>query len=196
MADQKTQEDVKLQQNIQKMRYSDDELQLLNSTFAERYDLLVLLRKFLLQGEVTEKEADNMKMFASTQLLPILKKTFLPQIDFTTPVGQLVDLWTNIDTKNKNVEGAWLEMAARDIVINYIKGRFDDLVNGTNNGLQFSALEYNAMKPKEQNFIELSARNTLISHIDFQTGQLWILAGNKKETLTEQQRRLFKDSSK
>lgn len=139
MADKKTTEEIKYQRDIQKMRYSDEELQLLNGTFSERYDLLILLRKFLLQGELTSQDKEGLKFFASAQLLPVLKKTFLPQIDLTTPIGQMVDLWTNIDVKNKGVEDAWLEMAARDIVIKYINGRFDDLVNGSDSGLRFSS---------------------------------------------------------
>lgn len=180
----------------QKMRYSDEELQLLNGAFSSRLDMLVLLRKFMLQGELTGLETENLAYFRAPQMITILKKTFNPEIDLTTPIGQVVDLWTNIDTKNKDVQGAWLEMAARDLVVSYIKGRLEDLINATDTGIRLASLEFSREKEKEANFVDLSARNTIITHCDFQTGQLWILAGNKKETLSEQTKRLFKDSSK
>ena len=178
------------------MRYSDPELEFLNNTFAERIDLLILIRKFLLQGELTDQEK-NLFVAFSPELIRILKKAYLPDIDLTTPIGQLVDLWSNIDTKNKDIEGAWLEMAARKILIDYIQERFEALVeNRFDSKIQISSLEYDPRNSKEKNFINLSARNSLISHIDFQTGQLWILAGQKKESLKEIQERLLKNSSK
>ena len=178
------------------MRYSDPELEFLNNTFAERTDLLILIRKFLFQGELTDQEK-NLFVAFSPELIRILKKAYLPDIDLTTPIGQLVDLWSNIDTKNKDIEGAWLEMAARKILIDYIQERFEALVeNRFDSKIQISSLEYDPRNSKEKNFINLSARNSLISHIDFQTGQLWILAGQKKESLKEIQERLLKNSSK
>jgi len=178
------------------MRYSDDELVTLNSAFAERPDLLILLRKFFMQGELTPVEKEGIALFSSEKLFPIIKKTYLPELDLDTPLGQLVDMWTNINTRDKGVEGAWLEMAAREKVVDYIKGRIVCLVSGNDTGLKLEELAYSHTKSREQNFIDLSARNTIITHVDFQTTQLWVLAGTKRETIQEIQKRLFKDSSK
>ena len=184
------------QPNYQKMRYSTDELLTLNGIFAERMDMLLLLRKFMMQGELTETEKEHVKVFTSPNLYPILAKTFLPEIDLTTPIGQLVDMWSNINTKDKDPDEANWEMEARAIIVDYVRGRLNDLRDGTSTGRDFKSLNYSPSKSKYDNYIELSARNTLISHIDFQIGQLWILSGNKKETAQEIEKRLFKDSSK
>ena len=157
---------------------------------------MILIRKFLLQGELTDNEKNLFKNF-NPDLIKILKKTYLPEVDLTCPIGQIVDLWSNIDTKNKDVQGAWLEMEARQILVEYLRQRFEALIeNKFDSELKFSSLEYGKRKSKEQNFIDLSARNSIIQHIDFQTGQLWILAGQKKESIAEIQKRLFRDSSK
>ena len=178
------------------MRYSDSELLFLNNMFAEGYDLLVLIRKFLLQGEMTEHEKKLFEGF-NPDLIKILRKTYLPEIDLNCPIGQIVDLWSNIDTKNKDVESTAPDMESRKILVDYLKERFDALTeNRFDSKIKFDELGYSENKSKYQNFIDLSARNSLIQHIDFQTGQLWILSGQRKESLHEIQKRLFRDSSK
>lgn len=180
----------------QQLRYSDEELVFLNNVFAEQYDLLVMIRKFLLQGELTEHEKKLFEGF-NPDLIKILRKTYLPEIDLKTPIGQIVDLWSNIDTKNKDVQGAWLDMAARQILVDYLKERFDALVeNKFESKIKFSELAFDKNKSKEQNFINMAARNSIIQHIDFQTGQLWILSGTKHESFQEIQKRLFRDGAK
>lgn len=183
-------------QKVQVLRYSDSELKLMNDTFSEKHDLLMLLRKFFLQGLMSQGERENVKFFANPNMLEILKKTYLPEIDLNTPIGQIVDLWSNVDTKNKGVEDACLEMAMRENLIKYVKDRFTDLINDTDGGLRLSDLEYDSSRPDRENFINIGARNMIISHVDFQTGQIWILAGQKSESIKEIQARLFKNSSK
>ena len=185
-----------IKKEYQILRYSNAELEFLNNTFAEKQELMILIRKFLLQGELTENEKNLFATF-NPDLLKILGKTYLPEIDLTTPIGQIVDLWSNIDTKNKDVDNAWLEMAARQVLVNYVKGRFQAIADQKfDSEPRLKDLEFSKSKTKEQNFIDMSARNSIIQHIDFQTGQLWILAGQRRESLKEIQARLFRNSGK
>ena len=187
---------MKEEKKVQVLRYSDSELKLLNDTFSENHPLLMLLRKFFLQGLISKGERENVKFFASPNLITILKKTFHPEIDLNTPIGQIVDLWSNVDTKNKGPEDACLEMAMREKLIRYVTDRFTDLINDTDGGLRLSDLEYDPSRSDKENFINIGARNMIISHIDFQTGQIWILAGQKIESVHEIQKRLFRQSGK
>ena len=175
------------------LRYSDNELELLNSIFAGRMELLLLVRNFLLGGELTADEMNQISF--GPDVMYVIKKTYLPELEFTAPLGQLVDLWSNIDTKTKDVDGAWLEMASREIMVDYIKARFQDWEYKTNNA-EFLKLFYDPKKKKEQAFLDLSARNTIVAHVEFQTGQLWILSGEKKETIEEISKRLYQNSNK
>ena len=181
---------------VQVLRYSDSELKLMNDTFSERHDLLMLLRRFFLQGLMSKGERENVKFFANPNLITIMRKTYYPEIDLNTPIGQIVDLWSNVDTKNKGVEDACLEMAMREKLIKYVKDRFTDLINDTDGGLRLSDLEYDSSRPDRENFVNIGARNMIIAHIDFQTGQIWILAGQKLESVVEIQKRLFRQSGK
>ena len=45
-------------------------------------------------------------------------------------------------------------------------------------------------------YVELFARNTLVSHVEQMLNQLLVLAGKKEETVEETQERLAKNSTK
>lgn len=106
----------------QQMRISDKELELIKSTFAGNEELLMLLRK-----------------------------VFLPEIQPNLPLGQNLDLWMTLKVE---------DMTAEEALIN------------------------------------IKARNTLISHIEFQLNSLKALAGQKNETVEETKNRLAQNSNK
>jgi hypothetical protein len=182
----------------QQLRYTDEELSLLNGAFGGKTDLFLLLRKFFLQGELTPREEGGIRGF-SPAIIAILKKTFLPEIDFETPVGQVIDIWMTVPTKDISLADVNIVMKARKIVVDYIKGRLTSLeykIARDEKEIDFSSLEYNDKKTPEQALIDLSARNSLINHIEGNVSQLWVLAGQTKETPEQIKRRLFKDSAK
>ena len=186
------------QKKLQVMRYSDDELKILNGAFSERTDLLLLLRKFLLQGELNEVESESIKLFRTSNILPIIQKTFLPVLDLDTPLGQLMDFWLLVDTKDRDMEKIKIELAARKTLIDYMTQRFKVLINGEEDyrDIKLNNLVYSEDKKTEQAYAHLAARNIIIKNVEDNTIQLWILAGQKKETAQEIQKRLFRDSSK
>ncbi len=104
------------------MRFNEQQLSLIKNTYGGKDDMLKLLRK-----------------------------VFLPEVDPTLPIGQMIDLWMTIDIKDKSPEEAQIQMIAR---------------------------------------------NTLISHIEFQLSQLKVLANTGTETEQQVKERLKKDSSK
>ena len=154
---------------ISQSTYTDKEYELMANLFADNEKLLMALRKHFLQGELTESEASLIKGFASKpNAMAILRKTLLPELNPEAPVGQLVDLWINIDTKNKLVEDAHLEMRAKDIFVKYLKQQFKELEKEEVTGryITLKDLIYNQDKDSETAFIGLQARNTLLQYID------------------------------
>ena len=180
------------------MRFSDEELKMLNSTFSERTDLLLLLRKFLLQGELNEVEQESIKLFRTSNILPIIQKTYLPIIDLSAPLGQLIDFWLLVDTKDRDLEKVAVELEARQGLVTYMTQRFKCLINGTedNRDIKLSRLGYDESKTIKKSYMELAMRNIIIKNVEENTIQLWVLSGQKKETAQEIQKRLFRDSSK
>ena len=79
-------------QNGQQMRISDLELQLIKSTFAGNEELLMLLRKI-----------------------------FLPELDASLPLGQNLDLWMTLKIDDMDPEQAIINLKARHTVIQHIE---------------------------------------------------------------------------
>ncbi len=187
MAEQKQQ----YQQGNTTILLNDSDKALLKNTFANKLDLLLLLRKSLLQGEMDANEKAAFAGF-SKELVAALRKQFLPTINLENPAAQLIDLWATVHTRDKSVDDAWLEMEARRILIDYLEERLAFLEGKGEGEIILTDLEYKRSKSKEQAFIDLLARNTIINHIDVNMGILWSVASQieeKKEDIEERNKR-------
>lgn len=206
MNEQNVRDEQEIKQTIEKFKeiitqpmYTKDERDLIANTFADNEELLMAIRKHFLQGELTEHEQGLLKgLVENKKLYTLLRKVLLPQIDTKAPLGQAVDLWVSIDTKDKSAEEAHLDMKARSILIEYLLDRFDEL-----RGLQLESrhnlkdLIYNSQKSPQEAFIHLMARNTLLQHIDRLLNNLRQDAVQTKLKLSpqEMEERMKKDSS-
>ncbi len=186
---------------ISQSTYTDKEYDLIATLFADNEKLLMALRKHFLQGELTEAEQSLIKGFASKpDAMVLLRKTLIPEINPEAPVGQLVDLWISIDTKNKLAEDAHLEMKAKRIFEKYLYQQFEILESGETIS-KYIALEnliYDGVKNSETAFIDMQARNTLLQHIDGLFHFLMRTAVQTETKLTAEgmSEKLKKDSNK
>lgn len=78
-------------QNGSQMRITDEEQALIKSTFKNNEMLLKLMRKM-----------------------------FLPELDPNAPIGQMVDLYRTIPTKDRDPESIAIELTARNMVIDHV----------------------------------------------------------------------------
>ena len=179
------------------MRYSDKELSLIKNTFAEQLDLMVLIRKFLLQGEMTEEEMKTIKRYTdNTEVLTILKKAVNPKIDKLAPPFETVDLFSSMDMNPTPYDHAYRAINARTLAGKYLDDRFATLAGESPKEVQFDTLHI-PTEDIEQTYLNLIARNFLLSHIDSQLfNSLMVIAGQKNETPEQQKKRLTQDSSK
>ena len=164
---------------------------LVKNTFVNKLDSLLLLRKSLLQGEMNANEKSLFSNF-SKELVAVLRKQFLPTINMENPAAQLMDLWATVHIRDKSVDDAWVEMEARRILIDYLEERFAFLEGKGKGKITLVDLEYDRSKSKENAFIDLLARNTIINHIDVNMGILWSVANQpeeKKEDIEEKNKR-------
>ena len=168
---------------------------LVKNTFANKLDLLLLLRKSLLQGEMSISEKNSFVGF-SKELIAVLRKQFLPTINMENPAAQLIDLWATAHIRDKSVDDAWLEMEARRILIDYLEERFAFLEGKGEGKINLVDLEYDRSKSKEQSFINLLARNTIIHHIDGNMGILWAEANRPEEKKEDQEEKNRKKSNR
>lgn len=174
---------------MQKMRYSEKELGLIKSLFAENEDALIALRKKMLGVELSEVEKNLTTYNKDAQA--VLSKTFNPQIDPEAPIHQVIDLWMTVDIKDKDVDQARINMRARQVVLAYLENKL-----AGKKGITLDSLIYSDKNDDEQNLVNMTARNTILGHIEQQLQQLNFLAGQKDETVEELLERLDKDSNK
>lgn len=174
----------------QRMRFTDAELETIKVNFAENEELLIAIRKAILGITPTAFESTMLSSLKTNDnLYNLVHKTFIPEITGDEPMNQVIDLWMTVQVDNKDewVIDALLESRAE--LISYLKAALSDIRNGTDTK-PFNILE------QPQGYTRLVTRNTIISHIEMQLNQLFLLAGTKDETAEETIKRLKKDSAK
>lgn len=183
----------------QVMRFSDAELQIIKNSFADNEILLKCIRKVFLQVPLTDDEK-NIIVSAfkdKPDLEKVIRKTFLPQIDAEAPIYQVIDLWMTVEIKDKDPQLAYSHLQSRDILIKYLAQQLDVLFGAaTEKGIDFARLSDISQDSYAEVYAQMLARNTLISHVEQQLGQLSLLAGQNDETVEQTKTRLAQDSSK
>jgi hypothetical protein len=74
------------------MRFTEDELRLIQETFKN-----------------------------NEKLLKVMRKVFLPELDPDAPLGQVIDLWVSIPLKEMNPQDAMVNMLARNQLIMHVE---------------------------------------------------------------------------
>lgn len=182
------------------MRFNGLELDLIKSLFSENEELLFLIRKVLLQFELTERENLILKNSINEDTYQLLRKTFLPEIDSEAPLFQLSDMRVALknDLTAKDVDGMGPLFEAKKLEIDYLNQQFKILEGLESNPSQKIKLSDMARLDgdKYQNYVNLTAWNYLMTYIDSYINELRNLANLKKETQEETIKRLRRNSAK
>ncbi len=177
-----------------KMRYADEELAIIKGTFSENDQLIFALRSHLLGDKIDGSDKDIVSKM-SDESVEILIKTIYPEIGSNTGIHHNVDLYSAVSVRESG-ENSITEILSRDIVADYLFERLSSIRNKKfSENKKLRDLIDRKVEDKER-CINLLARNTLVSHIDFQLQQLIFLAGKKDETPEETLARLKKNSAK
>ena len=181
----------------QVMRFTDIELEFIKNTFKGNYELIILIRRFLLQG-CSEEELKTLSSMITPEAIRILRKIFIPEVDPKAPLGQLIDFWMTIDVKGKTIEQSALAMETIQLVDDYLNQRFRALPTGADSygDIKLKDLVYNKNEGARQNHINLGARNTIIDQIEVNSNEIDRLANREEETEKEIRERQGKNSSK
>lgn len=86
-----TEEKKSGQEGGRQMRITDEEIELIQRTFA-----------------------------GNDRLVRLMRKLFLPEIDPNAPIGQMVDLWMTVDIRDMSPEEAFLNIKARNQLITHV----------------------------------------------------------------------------
>lgn len=192
-----------MEKKKQTMRFSDQELSLIKNTFAENDMLLTALRKLFLQMPLDVVDKNELSLVTGNKdVLKVVRKCYLPTLEPDAPFNQMVDLWMTVEIKDKQPEDVLPNLVARQVLLQYLEEQIDRLESGNYdviNGLEFASFvpSYALSRADALNaYVNLVARNTLISHNEWQVTQLSVLAGQKDETVEQTQKRLQQNSNK
>jgi len=74
------------------------------------------------QMRITPEERELIKRtFSGNEtLLKLLRKIFLPELDPTAPIGQMIDLWMTVHTQELSAEEALINLKARNTLITHV----------------------------------------------------------------------------
>ena len=148
-------------------RFTNEEMSLIEATFKDQTNLLILLRRFLLQDELTKDELDYLKRSMTPEVLKIVKKTINPTLDKGAVLNGTVDLFSNLDLAQVFLDHAVLQIKARKLVHDYLTQQFEAL-EGKKVKKEIIFDKLLDGKDKEETYINLVARNFLLGFIDTQ----------------------------
>lgn len=190
-----------MRQKNQVMRFSDVELNLFKALFALNDDMLFVIRKVLLQIDITETERGSLSKTMNDSVYTLLKKTFLPELEGDAPLFQLSDMriGLNVDLKGKTPAEAWPLIQVKKLEIEYLEQQFcvlKDIKGNVRTPIKLNELSNLNLKDAEKLFINLTTWNYLISYIDGNLQQIKFLAGKTEESVEETKERLAKQSNK
>lgn len=181
----------------QVLRFSEKEISLFKALFGDNEDLLFIIRKVMLGFDITKAERAQLTGLTN-ESIALIEKSFLPQVDPEAPLFQLVDmdLGLTAELKPLDVKQAWPVIQAKQLEKKYVAQQLS-VIGGTDIVDPILLDQMTATDDEEQSYVNLVARNYLLSYIDSNIFQIKLFANKKdKETPEETNERLKKESSK
>lgn len=179
------------------MSVNEQEIELIKKTFADNEPLLKLMRALFFGLEVSKAEKDTiLSTFASDELRAIMWKRFLPSLSKDLPIGQAADVWLGVEGMVFGAHRDQIEQAVeyKELSIKMTQQALELLENPDAHVMDVS---YGTKKhPGDALQVNLLARNQYIRHIESQLMFLFIIAGQKTETVADAKKRLQQSSSK
>lgn len=176
-------------------RFTDAEIGIMKSVFAENKALLKIVRKFFLQLPMSDTEKTLLSQVKTRETIQVLEKCILPNIDGDAPFHQVIDLWMTIKLDGMTPDTAIYHLESRDILIKYLDAMLKELRDEKVETIKIDSLLFSKEKGAERNFIDLLTRNTIIGHIEMQINQIFVLAGKKDEDVETTLKELDKKNS-
>lgn len=172
----------------QSIRFSDEELALIKTTFAENEDLLKVLRRVFLQMPLSATDLSllHLNFKGKPELMKVVRKTFVPELDGDVPLGQQVDLFLTIGLKEMMPDVGAVHLESIKIWRNYTEQQLNVLESGEyekEQPLTLKALADFGKKLPTEIYVEMLARNCIVNNTEGQLMQLLILAGRKEDSV-------------
>ncbi len=182
----------------QTMKYSDEELGLIKNTFSEDDTILKIVRKVLLQIELTREEKSGMyaNFKNNVGLMSVLRRFYIPTLENDVPLGMESDSWTTLQLEDKFPEYAVCLIDARAKSVEYFEQQFNVLEGKGKEVIKFKDFLLKENKTDGMRYSDVLARNDIVLNVKMNGIYLKALAGAKEETVEETRTRLAQDSNR
>lgn len=175
---------------------NQDEVKLIQSTFAGNERLLITIRSLFFGLPMTKTEKESVRSaFKADLLRKIFWKRFRPSLDNRdVGIGQTVDLWAGVDIRGQSRDAIYQSVMARKLLIDYTEKALKLLENPEG---EIVDLNYDPeLNISDQLHVKLVARNSFLSHIENQLSLIKLIADQKVESVDEAKARIVKNSNK
>lgn len=187
------------QKKEQTKMFTDDEIDLIKSTFKDNLALIKAVRKFMLDLDRTEQEDIMLRKTFKEDVMKVMYKEFLPTLDGNAPLNQVIDLYMTVNIENKNPIEAVLLFKARETVINYLSQTLNKLAELSRANIENEITLKSLISLEEDveiSFVKMVARNTIIGHVENRLTDLNTLANQVELTDEEKEKLEEKNSNK
>jgi hypothetical protein len=178
------------------LMYSDKEIALIKSVFADNEPLLLAIRKLFFGLEMSQAEKDIIKgAFTSAEIIEVFRRKVYSTGRYDTPIGQISDFWFGVE---KQVFGASRDTIAQAVESKKLaKAMFEKsfllLENPDGEKVDVEYIQDAIIDPLQ---VSIIARNIYMQAIETALLTIKLIAGTKDETLEATVKRLKKDSAK
>ena len=173
-------------------RFTADEINLIKNTFFENEALLKIIRKKFLQLPLHQFEKIAGASLLSKDVLKIVRKMILPEMDGDAPITQITDHWQfyRESSQPNFIQYSDKYIEARRIMINYLEGQMSWIEGKGEGKMNFKDLTI------FDDFENLYARQMIVDNVELGLNQLLLMASIKEETPEEMNKRLTQNSNK
>lgn len=180
----------------EKLMYSNKDIDVIKSAFAENDELLVMIRKLFFGGKLT---ADEKKIITSTfsneEVVEVLRRKVYGINNFETPIGQLSDFWLGAETQifGANRDTVYQAIMSKELVLSMFTKAFNLLSNPDGERVSINFINDIQADPLG---VSLISRNLYMKAVESALHAVKVIAGMKSETVEDAVKRMQSDSSK
>jgi len=187
-----------VENKVPKARFSKDEILAVQKQFKNNEELVYVLRKYLLDAELTEAEEVELRKINKIAI-DLIRKNLIPSIYDNTRIGLQAHTLLFNETLTMTPDMSYLHIEAKMIFQEYMENKFDKLWGeGNKEPISLGSLLPKRPQEQEERHINLLAWQAIVSNIDIRLDEVISFAKSAPidETEEEKAKRLAKNSNK
>lgn len=180
----------------QELMYSDKDIELIKSVFAENDALLVTMRKLFFGAELTVDEKKLITTtFSNKEVIEVFRRKVYSTDNYNTPIGQLSDFWLGVESQvfGASRDTVYQAVLSKEFVLSMFNKGFELLTNPDGEKVD---VKVGVSIDTDPLAVKIIARNLYMKAIETGLHAVKVIAGMKTETVESAVKRLKSDSSK